>query len=418
MKVLHISSFSLPDTVGGTQVMVSALSRSLTARGHDVSIFRHAREGSLGLYETDWGRLGCADVYSVGNDFSDCSSFEWLYRNSRIDELFAEFLDDHAPDVAHVHHLTCLSTGILPLLKERGVPTVLSLWDFWLGCPRGQMIQDDLTLCASFDRRVCGSCCRRLWPHLIDGDESGYELMVDYDRWIKEQLQQVDVLATPSAHTRSMYLDWGVEREDIEVVPCGLEGRQNTRRVDRQREDLRVGYIGSVIPSKGAHVLIEAVQQMPADRVSLDIHGAISSWHNDSGYEERLRQLDQGTHRIRLHGRYEPAQVSDILAELDVLVVPGVWYETFCLTIREGFLAGVPVVVSRIGAMAEAIEDGVTGVLVEPGDAEDLARALEALRSQPELRQRISDAAKAVRTTESMVDQFESLYQRAMRVTP
>ncbi len=412
MKSLHVSSFSLPDTVGGTQVMLDAFSRSLRARGDEVTVFRHAREGSLPAYGTARGAFGRADVFSVGYDFSDCTSFRMIYRNERIDRIFEAVLEREAPDLVHIHHLTCLSTGILDVARRRNVPTVLSLWDFWLGCPRGQRIQDDLTLCTTFDRATCAKCCARLWPQLFGGDQSDIDALVEYDAWIRDKLEQVDVLTAPSRSTRQVYLDWGVRRE-IHVVECGLDHTHRSEPRSARREPLRIAYIGSVIPSKGAHVLLEAVQQLEPDSVTLDIHGEICPWHSDRGYGERLRALDRGTHDVTLHGRYEPPDVPRILAGVDVLVVPGLWYETYCLTIREGFLAGIPVVVSRLGAMAEAIEHGQTGLLVEPGDVADLAAALRRLRDEPSLYARLAAAPKPVVRTEAMIDRMLELYREA-----
>jgi glycosyltransferase involved in cell wall biosynthesis len=226
------------------------------------------------------------------------------------------------------------------------------------------------------------------------------------------------VLTAPSESTRHDYRAWGIERE-ICVVPCGLEhgAFQLARRPrgDRVRDDrLRVAYIGSVIPSKGAHVLVEAVQMLDPELVQLDVHGEAFPWHGDAGYPERLRRLDRGTHRITQHGRYEPGELPRILADVDVLVVPGLWFETFCLTIREGFLAGIPVVASRLGAMAEAIEHDVTGLLVEPGDAADLARALLRFIDDPTLADRLASAPKSIDDSGAMVARYLRLYDEAI----
>ncbi len=418
MRAMQVSAFSLPDTVGGTQVMLAAISRTLVSRGHEVTVFRFAAEGLLRTYETSRGHYLGAEVVSVGNDFSDLDSFRKLYRNDRIDAVFEAELLRLRPDVVHVHHLTCLSTGILDVLRRHGVPVVLSLWDFWLGCPRGQRIQDNLELCRKIDRKTCARCCARLWPQLFDGGgtEGDVAILQEYDAWIRRQLDEVDILAVPSASTRDEYRAWGLLRDKIDIVPCGLERKRFGRPGSARGTRLRVAYIGSVIPSKGAHVLVEAVQRLDPTSVQLDVFGEAFPWHGDAGYVDRLRALDCGSHQIRLHGRYEPQDVPGILANVDVLVVPGLWFETFCLTIREGFLAGVPVVTSRLGATAEAVEHEVTGLLVEPDDVEELAKALGRLRDDPALADRLASAPKPIDDTKTMVARFADLYDRALAV--
>jgi len=421
LKVLCVNPFALPDSVGGTQLLLAALTQSLRQRGHEPALFRMSADPAAEPYTTARGHHAGADTISVRTDFATEEGFRCIYRNEKADAVFERTLLEESPDVVHIHHLTCLSTGILQVTRKHRVPTVLTLWDFWMSCPRGQRLQADLTLCTKIDRATCARCCAQLWPNLFANElDRDLQTLAEYDAWIREQIEQVDILVTPSASTRQEYLDWGIRRDEVHVVEPGLNlerfaqlaGQRKPRDFSRQR--LRVAYIGTVIPSKGAHVAIEAIQQLDPERFSLDVHGEICAWHEDRDYESRLRALDRKTHAIRFHGRYDNTDVPRILAEADALVVPGLWHETYCLTIREGFLAGVPVIASDLGAMAEGIRDGETGLLVEPGNAARLAAAIERLRDEPALYQRLAHSKKPVVPNEAMVDQLVSLYGAAI----
>lgn len=412
MKILHVSTFALPDTVGGTQVLLSSLSRTLRARGHDVTVFRHAADPGLPEYAVSQVSHAGMEIVSVNHRFGDCADFRGIYRNDRIDRVFAEVLAKQAPDVVHVHHLTCLSTGMLDITRALGVPTVLTLFDFWLGCPRGQRLQDDLTLCETIDRGQCVRCCSRLWPAFLSPHDPAP--ILEYDRWIRRLLAQVDVLVTLSRNTRDEYLAWGIDRPDIRIVEPGLDHGRFVPRQRRCDDTFRVAYIGTVIPSKGVHVAIDAVQQLDSARFSLAVHGADPGWHADTTYGQRLRASDRGTHRISFHGRYDNDSLPGLLSGVDVLVVPSLWHETYCLTIREGFLAGVPVIASRVGAMAEGIRDGETGLLFTRGDAADLAAKIRMLADDPALYERLATSRKAVPTTEQMTDAMLAVYAGAI----
>ena len=86
-------------------------------------------------------------------------------------------------------------------------------------------------------------------------------------------------------------------------------------------------------------------------------------------------------------GRFPRAALPDILAQVDLLVIPSRCFETYSLAAREALLAGVPVVASGLGALPEVIEDGVNGYLVPPGDVAALSQALgQAVAHLPELR--------------------------------
>lgn len=412
LRILHVSTFALPDTVGGTQVLLSSLSRTQRQRGHEVTIFRHNGDPSAADYDVATSDLDGLRIISLNYRFSDCRDFRGIYRNDRVDEIFAGILDRTAPDVVHIHHLTCLSTGILAETHQRRMPTVLTLFDYWLGCPRGQRIQDDLTLCTQIDRNQCTRCCARLWPNFVRPDDPAP--ILEYDRWIRDRLQEVDVITTLSHDTRNEYLASGLDRTDIRIVEPGLDHERFTPRRQQPGEILRVAYLGTVFPSKGVHVAVDAVQRLDPARFTLDVYGDEPRWHADADYGRRLRAADRGTHDIRFHGRYENRDVPRLLAQADVLVVPNLWHETYCLTLREGYLAGIPVVASRLGAVAEGVDDGVTGLLFTPGDAADLARKLQMLHDDRGLYERLATSPKAVPTTAQMADAMHAAYLDAV----
>jgi glycosyltransferase involved in cell wall biosynthesis len=215
---------------------------------------------------------------------------------------------------------------------------------------------------------------------------------------------------------RRMYVDYGVLPERIAVVENGLatERFAGVGRPAPGPGPLRVGFIGSVLPSKGVHLLIEAVRRLgDPSGITLDVWGEVLPFHNDRTYGERLDALRAGYEsRITLHGAYANDALPDILAGMDVLVVPSLWYEAFGLTIREAFLAGVPVVTANHGAMAEAVEDGKSGLLFEAGDAASLADALRRLADDPAQRSRLAAGAPPVRDERDAARELLAIYDR------
>ncbi|MCK7581189.1 MAG: glycosyltransferase [Chromatiales bacterium] len=91
-------------------------------------------------YRVHRDRAGEVAVVRVNHTFRDATSFEHTYRNATIDAIAGALLDEERPDVVHVHHLTCLSTGIAAECAARGIPFVLTLNDYWLLCHRGQLL--------------------------------------------------------------------------------------------------------------------------------------------------------------------------------------------------------------------------------------------------------------------------------------
>ena len=178
---------------------------------------------------------------------------------------------------------------------------------------------------------------------------------------------------------------------------------------------LRIGYLGTLIPSKGLHVLVEAflwLWQKLGDGCRLDVHGNWVPYHGDNSYLDRVfGDLPQGA-PIHYHGAYTTTDLPRILAGIDVVVAPALWEEAFGLTAREALAAGRPVICSRIGGLQDAVEDGVQGWLVPPGDPMALGEALERLAGdRRQLLQMGAAAGQQRRGFDAMATELAGLYR-------
>ncbi|HMS16518.1 MAG TPA: glycosyltransferase, partial [Planctomycetota bacterium] len=115
---------------------------------------------------------------------------------------------------------------------------------------------------------------------------------------------------------------------------------------------------------------------------------------------------------LRFHDRYPPGEGGRILNGPDVLGVPSRWDENAPLTIQEAFMAGIPVVASRLGGMAEFVTDGVTGLLFETGNADDLARCLRRLHDDRAFLASLAPNPMAYKTIETDACLTEERYLR------
>jgi glycosyltransferase involved in cell wall biosynthesis len=177
---------------------------------------------------------------------------------------------------------------------------------------------------------------------------------------------------------------------------------------------LRIGYLGTAIPSKGLHVLVEAFQRLPQGTATLEIHGNSVPYHGEEGYLTRLLQTLGPREQVTYHGPYQTAELPRILGSVDLVVAPSLWHEAFGLTAREGLAAGRPVVVSRIGGLQDAVEDGVEGNVVPPGDVGALSAALGALAADREGLLRMAQVCRRrVRGFAAMTQELLEIYLSA-----
>ncbi len=167
----------------------------------------------------------------------------------------------------------------------------------------------------------------------------------------------------------------------------------------------RFAFVGSLVPHKGVHVLIEAFEAMPED-AQLEICGW-SDYHPE--YYEMLVQAARHP-GIRFVGGIEPAGIARFLSRVDALVVPSIWEENSPLTIHEAFLSGVPVVASRMGGHEGLLGTG-GGLLYDADDPIELRRRLLRLYAEPGLGGALASAAPAVKSMPEHAIEVAGLYR-------
>jgi glycosyltransferase involved in cell wall biosynthesis len=348
--------------------------------------------------------------------FEDVSSLAGIYRNPRLDAAFAAFVDRQVEpfDVAHVHHLTGVSVGVLDRLRERGIPVALTLHDYWLMCPRGQMWHRRGEACAAVEPARCADCLSSPFGAWLPA-ASARDVVAALHADARAALAQPQALIVPSARAIPPFQALGVPAHRIRAVANGVDTAALRAVSPAARDDLaplRVGYLGTLIPSKGLDLLVDAVQRL-AGAVELHVFGNAVPYHGDEGFLTRCFGSLAAGAPVTYHGPYRMHDLPRILGELDLVAAPSRWAETFGLTVREALAAGRPVVASRIGGLAEAIDDGVEGLLVPPDDAGALAAAIGRLARDRGLWRRMAAAAarRGTRGFAAMTDELLEIYR-------
>jgi glycosyltransferase involved in cell wall biosynthesis len=448
MRVLIVVHGFPPQVQGGSEIYAEAHAYTLRRQfGDDVVVLTRENDLTRPEYEVREEELDGLRVIRINNTFREARGFEETYSNEAIDAVSEDVIERFRPDVAHIHHLTCLSTGIVGQLAARGIPRYLTLHDYWLICHRGQFLDVDYSICRNADCAALEMCGRCLDPAVPAAAGSTGRFLRAIARHVPAQATMLrrsgvsfartfaggstrshaerrtahmrDVCANvthfiaPSSFMRDRFVAFGIPKNQITVADYGFDQAPfaGTRRVPGGSQ-LRAGFLGSLMISKAPHVLLEAARALSSDALSVTLYGAHTSYHGDDSYRERLALLLEQPHVI-LHGPLAHADVPRALASLDVLVVPSIWPENSPLVIHEAFLAGVPVVASRIGGIPELVTDGVNGLLFSAGDVDGLARTLARLVNEPALVQKLRDGIPAVRSIDEDVRALRAMYQRS-----
>jgi len=226
---------------------------------------------------------------------------------------------------------------------------------------------------------------------------------------VREVCQDVSLFLAPSRFLRDQFLAFGIPAEKIVFAECGLPPLEITVTERRQAASpLVFGYIGVVDPVKGVHLLVEAFH--PLSGAELRIYGGETDYAPYPDRGQFLAQLRRSPH-IRLMGRYDNHEVGRILSEVDVVVVPSIWYENAPLVIREAFLARKPVITAAFGGMQEWVQDEINGLLFQPRDVEDLRNKLARFIEDPDLMHRLSHNFPAVKSIAEDAREMEDRYR-------
>lgn len=410
MRILLVVHGVPPAASGGTEVYVRDLAHALASAGEDeVTIFTRDNDPCRPELSVRDAADGPVRVVRVNNTFQACHSFEESYANPAIEEVAAALLDDWRPDVVHVQHLTCLSTGIPRQAALREIPVVLTLNDYWLICHRGQLVDLDGRRCDGPGSGGCARCLPagvlagvaaftagralrsvrlpgastvvRLAEHAVDAltsDDRTRAASLARLRHMQAAVRDVDLFLAPSATLAGAFATFGIPAHRL--VRCNQGIALSTREPAQGTPSgpLRVGFAGGFQPTKGPDVLLDAIDRLTPGSVWVDLLGSGGAYHGDDRFAESLA-LRLGHPAIRRLGPVPHERMPAVFGDLDVLVVPSVWIENAPFIIREAFAAGIPVITSDLGGMAEMVRDGIDGLLFPAGDAVALAAVLRRL---------------------------------------
>ncbi|MGV8864880.1 MAG: glycosyltransferase family 4 protein [Pseudomonas sp.] len=373
MKVLVISNFFPPHVIGGAEIIAHHQALALQARGHDVRVLAGDNSHGLPGYPIQTEVFDGLPITRVSLTYRDFAPTGNNVSHPAVERIFLQMIAHWHPDVIHAHHMAGLSLGILQLARARGIRVALTLHDHWGFCMNSTRITTQNTLC--HDSTQCHSC----HAHIHNDDVVLPQRMrQDYLRW---QLDAVDYFISPSQYLAGAYIANGIPAERMHVIANGIELERfinTTPPAPGPRLNvLFTGYMGG---HKGVPTLLEALALLPPERVHVDMVG---DGHMLQSYKTELSRIAPNV-SAKFWGRLPNALIAERFAQAHVFILPSVCPENQPVTITEAMACGLPVVASRIGGISELVDNGNTGWLFEPGNAQELAERLRYYIDQPQ----------------------------------
>ena len=423
MKVLLTVHQFFPDFASGTEVLTRSVARDLIRRGHTVRIFSgYPTEEALAdaerFDEYDYEQIHVHRFKHAYTAMGDQQSLIALdYDNHLAEQHFARIIEAFKPDVIHFFHLNRLGTGLIERAVNAAVLATFTPTDFWAVCPTAQLVLADGKLCAG-PSTFAGNCVKHFaetmdksfavtaikwlptrvidtvvqltlakvmlpYPKRHEVSAMGQRLSTNVNR-----LNLLQKIFSPNPFMTDLLVRYGVHADRIFESSYGIDQAASplqlpvlghgtaTRRV-------QIGFVGTLAPHKGCHVLIEAFKACIAAKkfhAELKIYGSPKHFPD---YTKQLMQLAANQPAIAFCGVFPNSEIAEVMGGIDILVVPSLWYENTPLVVYSAQAAGRPVIASNLPGISVAVAHDINGLLFETGSVDDLARQLLRTTAEP-----------------------------------
>jgi glycosyltransferase involved in cell wall biosynthesis len=434
VKVLHLPFTYYPDPVGGTEVYVSALASSLSRHGIESVVAAPSSDAASTRYEHDG-----VSVYRYPNDPDGGIEAAYGKPDAIATQAIGEILEEAEPDVVHMHALTsAVSVEALRVARRRGIATVFTYHTPAVSCIRGTLLRYGSELCdGALIATRCAACMldnngvpplardilarvperlhelsqRVLRVRHVDTALRMRSLTEMRHELVRETFAQADAVVAVCQWVRDVLLRIRVEPGRIVLSRQGTTLTIGQPRISRRAVlPLKLAFVGRLDPTKGLHVVLDAIARAPGIPISLDVYG-IAQGPTGQRYLEQARARVKGDARVRFRRPLEHRDVIPTLSRYDATVVPSQWLETGPLTVLESFGAGTPVIGSQLGGIEELVRNGWDGILVKHDDVSAWSDLFSRLVRSPSVLDELRANVAPPRTMDDVATDMAVLYE-------
>ncbi|MEM0925241.1 MAG: glycosyltransferase [Planctomycetota bacterium] len=273
----------------------------------------------------------------------------------------------HHPDILHCNNLfPLISPSIYQPARRAGIPIVQALRNYRMFCANSFFYRDQAVCTKCHQKPAAFSGIR----HACYRDSSTATAVVATMQWVHRSRERrnpsVDVYVTPTSFARHKFIDGGLDPARVQVKTNFIHPDPG---VGSGHSDQFV-FVGRLSREKGLDTVMRAWQELDAP---LAIVG-------DGPLRREVEEFARQNKSVSYRGPLEFDHVLRLLGDARCLIMPSLWFETFGRTIAEAFSRGTPVIASRLGAMAELVNDEENGFLFRPGDHEELATTVRRMQ--------------------------------------
>ncbi len=418
MKIIHVHKYF--HSRDGASRYERGLMRLQEEAGHVVAPFAMHDERNE---PTPWSEYFVSNLETKHVAFG-LNAIRQFFRaawSREAEKKFTQLLDVFRPDIIHVHNIyTHISPSILAVAKRRNIPVVMTVHDYALlsanyslwdaSNMRSMDLRDIGVLATARTRFIKGSFLATLLLELVLKAHHAKRL---YDGAIAEY-------TTYSQFVKDVMVGAGFDAKRISVLGAYAEPlmgsyenpppAKGARRAEPGEESEKEGvlFAGRLESYKGVQTLLESLRYLPST-VRIKIIGTGPD-------EERLKTFIGKDHRVEFLGFVPGNELWSLMKQSAAVVVPSLWNEVYGLVALEAMCQGTPIIVAKSGGLPEVVGDSDAGIVVPPGDAHALARAIERVLDSSErqeaMRQAALNRARAIGDPQEHLAKIMEIYSR------
>ncbi|MDH7476213.1 MAG: glycosyltransferase [Microgenomates group bacterium] len=370
MKIYYAIHQYFPDYYTGTEQYLLNIATMMQKFGHEIKIFTY-----LPNFDKEMEKIGAGlyfKKYTYKNHevvaihfIKDKNNFlSFNFKNDFLINFFKSELKKNPPNILHVVHPMRIGSIFLAakLLK---IKTVLTLTDYWLLCPRGILKRSDNSLCL-FPKK--GINCKKFCYQFLPKNQ-----LIERFNDSKFMYENSDFIIFSNEFTKKIFLTNNFFNKNIAIIPHGINVLGNTKTNKNKKKHFNFASLGTILPHKGVDLLIQAFKKIPIDKIKLKIYG---NPRIDENYFNYLKKLIGKDKRIIFEGEYRSNDLQNLLSEIDLVVQPSTWFETYPLVCVNSLNYGVPIIVPKPSGAAILVKEKINGFTYEINNVNSLKETL------------------------------------------
>lgn len=305
----------------------------------------------------------------------------------------------------HVHHVLGHTLDVFYEAFRLNIPVVITLHDFYYLCPTINLLDVNLEYCKGVhNHQKCLKCS-------IEKLGYNHDIIDEWRTEIRKLLAGAAQLFAPSHSTKEIYCEYYNEiRSKVLVFEHGTIYRKLGYNSQSDIQYLNIAFVGQISPHKGSNLIYDLVTNNEDTGIKWHLFGGIG--------DNKFRQLSRSN--LVMYGAYDSGEITKLLQEnnIHLVCILSIWPETYCYTLTESLLAGIPVLATDIGALGERVRANQVGWLVNyDSTAEDILAKIKEIKNDVIKYDKVVEqiASCEFKTASDMCSGYYNIYESLLR---